>query len=131
MIILIMSSLSPTQFFSACILIIIGAYGTCFYNQHLAQTSLEFVKVNVDPLKMILEDSEELEQIPWNKMKTDIKRMKCMSRRPAPPGRKMTCEEFANEEIASEAAMWEYIRVHHGQHRAPPPSPDLCAIRYF
>jgi hypothetical protein len=105
-------SLNPTQFVSAGLFIIAGAYGTYLYNQHLSQPKLETEKPNSTILKVI---SEESEQLPWEGLKENMKDMKCMSRRPASMEWKMACEEFVKEEMASEAAFHAWVRSCHQQ----------------
>lgn len=45
---------------------------------------------------------------------------------PRPLQRKKTCEDFSREEVASEAAMWAYIRSHGGRHRIWVVEPGCC-----
>jgi hypothetical protein len=110
--------LNPINCALAGLFIMTGAYGTSLYRQHLAQSKKEPESSNLITMKVTQEEADHLSCLRQRNLHMEIKPCKHMFVL-TPLERRKICEEFVKEEIASKAALWAYIRSHHGKSREP------------
>jgi hypothetical protein len=118
---------NPTHIISTGLVIIAVAYCRYYYNQYLTQITPNMSKTTSKILPTIPERTTYFDPVPWEKLKMHIKRFQTINQL----NRKRRREDFAREEMASEATMWDYIRTHDGLRRELILDLGFCGGRRF
>jgi hypothetical protein len=117
----------PTHAVSAGLVIVAVAYCRYYHNQYLTQITPNMSKTTSKFLPTIPERTTYFDPVPWEKLRMHMTCFQTINQL----DRKRTCEDFAREEMAGEAAVWAYIRTHHGLKKELTLDPRFCGGRRF